>query len=189
MSEQLTYAPEIEAAMLGILWREPERLAVIKRELDPAVHFVQPALRWILEAMDLAYRELGTVDFASVIQVLRELGKLEEAGGLEGANEIWAEGDFLDSPVWQVTNKTQVLFDHYLGMLKSYAQSRQSCSTFHPFTSGKFQIFNNKLKCDLRDPDVIGQGRIAGRNYELKGWTRLTDSGEEFLQCQLYPKS
>src|ERR1700757_5192333 len=60
----LTYAPEIEAAMLGILWRQPERLAVIKRELDPTVHFVQPALRYLLEAIDLAYRELGAVDFA-----------------------------------------------------------------------------------------------------------------------------
>src|ERR1700756_1058313 len=103
------FAPEIENAFMGLVWRQPDRLADVKRQLDPAIHFIQPHLRWILEAIDLAYRELGTVDFASVIQVLRELGRFEDVGGLEGAKDVWMEGDFLCSPIWR-SEQTEKLF-------------------------------------------------------------------------------
>jgi hypothetical protein len=181
----MTFAPEIETAAIALCWREPERLAIVKRELDPAVHFIQPALRYLLEAIDLAWRELGTLDFACVIQVLRELGKLEEAGGLEGASDVWREGEFLDSPIWKA-GQTEKLLADYLELLKGYALSRQDCSAFHPFTGGKVTLWLNKVRRWENDPDFIGEARVAGRRYVAKAWN---SSDGEFLNIRLEPIS
>src|SRR4029077_15017363 len=64
------FAPEIEQALVSLCFYAPERIAVLKRELDVEVHFTRPELRNILEAIQLAYYELGQSDFASVITTL-----------------------------------------------------------------------------------------------------------------------
>jgi hypothetical protein len=37
------FAPEIEASVLSECWHEPDRLATLKREPDPTVHFTRPS--------------------------------------------------------------------------------------------------------------------------------------------------
>src|SRR5258707_731942 len=93
------FAPEIEQALVALCFQAPHRVATVYRELDPAVHITDQKLRFILEAIDLAYRELGLSDFASVIQILRELGHFKACGGLLGVNAVFEECRYgLSSP-------------------------------------------------------------------------------------------
>jgi hypothetical protein len=75
------WVPEIEQATVSILWHEPERVAEFLREIDPAVHLYQPSLRIILEAIGIAYGELNCADWATVVEVVRELGHFGNAAG------------------------------------------------------------------------------------------------------------
>jgi hypothetical protein len=180
------FAPEIETALIAIAWRQPARLALVKRELDPAIHFFQPHLRWLLEAIDLAHRELGTADFASVIQVLRELGRLEDAGGLPGVNAVYEAGEFLASLIWR-PEQTETLFALYLELLKTYAINRAADPPrpVYQFTGGKGTLEINKRRQKESDPDYLGEARVCGRSYLVRAWLTNDDS---FLNFQLEPK-
>src|SRR5260370_33717469 len=112
-------APEIEQALVALCFQAPHRVAVVYRELDPQIHITRPELRFILEAIDLAYRELGLSDFASVVQVLRELGHFEDCGGLLGVNAVFEEYRYgFSSP-----EAEEEIFTHYLQTLKTYAHN------------------------------------------------------------------
>ena len=83
------YAPEVEQALVGLIWQEPKLLERLLRELDPAIHFVQPHLRHILEAIRIGYAQLGAVDWCVVVQILREQKLLEQVGELQTLDELW----------------------------------------------------------------------------------------------------
>jgi hypothetical protein len=182
----LFFAPEIESGLIGLVWREPDRLGTLKRELDPALHFLQPHCRWLLEAIDLAYRELGTADFACVIQVLRELSRLEDVGGLEGANEIYKMAEFVDSPAWN-QKLSDRLFTHHLESLKTYAINRQEQPprSTYLFRSGKATLVPNKVKRSQNSADFIGEAWICGRWYVVGASLALDGS---FLNFRFEPK-
>jgi DnaB-like helicase N terminal domain len=162
------FAPEIEQSLVSLCFYAPQRIAVLKRELDPQVHFTRPELRHILEAIELAYRELGSSDFASVIQTLRELGHLEDCGGPAGVNAIFEEYRYgLSSP-----EALEEIFAHYIEMLKAYAQARsnQPPVNVYRFVRGDITLLPNKLKRSPSSPDFIGEGKVAGRFYRAAEW-------------------
>src|ERR1700747_2319123 len=136
------FAHEIETSMIALVWHALDYVAAIKRELDPMLHFTQPHLRHLLEAIELSYRELGVADFASVVQILRELGQFEACGGLLGINAIFEQSRYgFSSP-----EAEKEVFDHYLEMLKTYAVNRNMDppQKVYRFTGGKGTLSCNK---------------------------------------------
>jgi hypothetical protein len=174
------FAPEIEQSVVSLCFYAPERIAVLKRELDPNVHFTRPELRFVLAAIELAYRELGVNDFASVIQTLRELGRLEDCGGAPGVNQVFEEYRYgFSSPQAQ-----EEIFLHYLDMLKRYALARSSNTNLLFFNRGDLLLKPNKTKASPHSPDYIGNGKIAGKPY----CARAYQSKDGNLCVSLLPK-
>jgi hypothetical protein len=144
------------------------------------VHFTRPELRFILQAIELAYRELGSSDFASVIQTLRELKCLEDCGGAPGVNQVFEEYRYgFSSPKAQ-----QEIFDHYLDMLKRYAVARSSNTNLLFFNRGDLVLTLNKAKATPRSPDYIGIGKVAGKPYSATAY----QSKDGNLCVSLLPK-
>jgi hypothetical protein len=175
------FAPEIEQSLVSLCFYAPERIAVLKRKLNLDVHFTRPELRHILVAIELAYGELGMSDFASVIQTLRELGRLEDCGAPSGVNAIFEEYRYgFSSPQAQ-----EEIFAHYIEMLQAYAiarQSPQSLPVYH-FSGGKGTTVPNKLKRSERDPDETGAVLVAGKKYAVALWRN-----PEFTNFRLSPQ-
>jgi hypothetical protein len=117
------FSPQYEEATVSILWKQPERIAAFLRDFDPAVHLVQLHLRIILEAVNLSYGDHGEADWASVVQVIQEIGKLDEVGGLEGLNRVYSAKE--------ITPVTDKIYAHYLEALQTYAAHR-SIEPFAP---------------------------------------------------------
>jgi DnaB-like helicase N terminal domain len=161
------FAPEIEQSLVSLCFYAPERIAVLKRELDPQIHFTRPELRHILEAIELAYRELGAKgDFATVICVLRELGRLEDCGAVRGVNAIFEEYRYGFSSEQALAE----IFAHYIEMLKAYALGRQTAQPVFRFNRGDITLLPNKLKRSPSSPDFVGEGKVAGRFYRAAEW-------------------
>jgi DnaB-like helicase N terminal domain len=174
------FAPEIEQSLVSLCFYAPERIAVLKRELDPAVHFTRPELRFILQAIELAYRELGSSDFASVIQTLRELGRLADCGGAPGVNQVFEEYRYgFSSP-----KAEEEMFDHYVDMLKRYAIARRANTNLLYFNRGDLFLAPNKAKATPRSPDYIGNGKVAGKPYSATAY----QSKDGNLCVSLLPK-
>jgi hypothetical protein len=180
------FAPEIEAGLVSIAWHEPERLGTIYRELDPAIHITQPHLCWLLEAIDLAYRDLGCVNFEVVIQVLRETGHLEDCGELEGVNQVYG----LEEYGREDPGRNEKIFRHYLEMLKTYAVHRkmEPARLPHVFTSGSLVLHQNKVKTSQNSPEAIGEGKIAGRSYRTSMWIQTDEHGQKIFKVSLMPE-
>jgi DnaB-like helicase N terminal domain len=189
MTEPLStfqFAPEIEQSMVSLCFYAPERIATLKRELDPQVHFTRPELRYILEAIELAYRELGSRDFASVIQTLRELSRLEACGGPSGVNSVFEEYRYgFSSPEAQ-----EEIFAHYIEILKAYAQARsnQPPVNVYRFLRGDITLVKNKTHVSDRSPDWIGEGKVAGRPYRASAFSHQDKNGQSVLAISLCPK-
>jgi DnaB-like helicase N terminal domain len=174
------FAPEIEQSMVSMCFYAPERIAVLKRELDPQVHFTRPELRHILEAIELAYGERGESDFASVITTLRELGHLADCGGARGVNQVFEEYRYgFSSPQAQ-----EEIFDHYIDMLKRYAVARAANSKLLFFNRGDLVLAPNKAKGSPRSPDYTGNGKVAGKPYSATAY----QSKDGNLCVSLLPK-
>jgi hypothetical protein len=160
------FAPEIEQSLLSLCFYAPERIAMLKRELDPQIHFSRPELRHILEAIELCYGELGMRDFASVIQTLRELKTLEACGGVAQVNAIFEEYRYgLSSE-----QALEEIFAHYIELLKAYALGRQTAQPVFRFNRGDITLLPNKLKRSPSSPDFVGEGKVAGRFYRAAEW-------------------
>jgi hypothetical protein len=177
--EQQTFlfAPEIEQSLVSMCWHEPERVALVYRELNPAVHLVQPHLRMVLEAINIAYGQLGCADWATVVQVVRESGQFEECGGLEGLNALYdcrAYGRDLA--------RDQVIFDDYVQMLKEYALNRaqEPPRPADYFTGGKGTLYPNKVRKSPQSADFIGTAVVAGKHYEVQLWVTTDGSFVNF---------
>jgi hypothetical protein len=174
------FAPEIEQSMVSLCFYAPERIATLKRELDPKVHFTDPKLRYILEAIELAYRELLASDFATVIQTLRELGRLDDCAGPAGVNQVFEHYRYgFSSPKAQ-----EEIFDHYVDMLKRYAVARSSNTSLLFFNRGDLVLTLNKAKATTRSPDYIGNGKVAGKPYSATAY----QSKDGNLCVSLLPK-
>jgi hypothetical protein len=179
-SATFQFAPEIEQSLVSLCFYAPERIAVLKRKLDPAVHFSRPELRHILEAIELAWGELGERDFVSVIQVLRELGRLEDCGGAPGVNQVFEQYRYgFSSP-----KAEEEIFDHYVDMLKRYAIARSANSNVLFFNRGDLFLAPNKVKASPRSPDYIGNGKVAGKPYSATAY----QSKDGNLCVSLLPK-
>jgi DnaB helicase-like protein len=172
------YAPELERAIVSLCWHRPENLPKVLQALDPAVHLKEPHLRLILEAINLVYRELGATDWATVIDYLRQQGKLAECGELVGLDEIYR------------LEPCPALLSYYIELLKDYGALREGAPLAPTlrFNGGQGQIFNNKAKKTQREPDVIGVVAIASKAYELKGWMATDSLGQVFIQTRFYPR-
>jgi hypothetical protein len=174
------FAPEIEQSLVSLCFYAPERIGVLKRELDFSLHFTRPELRLILQAIELTYRELGASDFASVIQTLRELKCLEDCGSAAGVNQVFEEYRYgFSSPQAQ-----QEIFDHYVDMLKRYAVARSSNTNLLYFNRGELLLTPNKAKTSPRSPDYIGNGKVAGKPYSATAY----QSKDGNLCVSLLPK-
>jgi hypothetical protein len=179
------FAAEIELCTVSLLWHEPERCALFYRELDPAVHILQRHLRLIAEAIKLAYAELNSADWATVIECIRELGYLEEVGKLEGLNAVYEAMQYRGS-----RENTDAIFSHYIECLKEYARARKSDPPrpVHMLTAGKLCMRENKNKRSSASPDSVGEGRIAGHPYQARGWRKTASDGQPFYDITLDPK-
>jgi len=164
------FANEIEQSVISILWHEPDRLGGFCREIDPGVHLSQPHLRIILHALDLAYRELNSCDFAIIVQVVGELGLFEEVGGREGLNRVFAIHEHRSS-----RENIDAIFAHYVNMLKAYALGRSNHTPIYRFNRGDICLVQNLNKHGPNSPDLLGQGRIAGRAYRAIGFHQLSN--------------
>jgi hypothetical protein len=173
------YAAEIERAMVSLLWHEPERCSQFFQQLDPALHLREPRSRIIAKAINLAFGELGTTDWATVIQVVRELGQYEECGGAEGLNEIYVAKAFRSSK-----EASDLLFAHYMEMLKTYAKARASKEDFPVarFVGGSGQLSPNKNKRYDSNPDFLGTIKITGHLYRAAAWL-----GTDGIRLKLLP--
>jgi hypothetical protein len=169
----LLFAPEIELATVSILWHEPDRLPEFLRTIDLALHFQQPHLRIIIEAISLSYAELAVSDFATVVQTVRELGGFAECGGLEGLNQVYSAHEPVQAidPEYAAILKQQidVIFADYLDLLGRYAITRQldPPRPVYRFSSGRGTAYRNKVKRARRDPDFRGEAIVRGRHYAL----------------------
>jgi hypothetical protein len=186
----LLFAPEIEASLVSMCWHEPERVALVYRQLDPAIHLVQPHLRLVLEAINIAYGQLGSADWASVVQVVREGGQFEECGGLEGLNALYDLRAYGRDQA-----RDEVIFSDYLQMLKHYARNRaqEPPRKADYFTGGHLDFYLHKAndpakEPGLGNPDLIGEGKVAGKIYLGSAWTERDAKGQKFLKIRLMPK-
>jgi hypothetical protein len=150
-------APEIELALVAGLWHEPFRLAPTLRWLDLDAHLSQPYLRLVTHALARCYSELGAADFATVVTCLRQLGQLDECGGVQSLDAIYEAR-------WYAP-----LFDLYGQFLRSTALRRQGeLQALPPFFSGGIgRLTLNKVG---QSPHYIGSARIAGHSYRISGW-------------------
>jgi hypothetical protein len=188
MDEPTTFlfAHDVEEALVSLCFAAPERIAVLKRELDPKVHITRPELCQILEAIDLSYRELGASDFASLICVLRELGQLENCGGKAGVIDV------LERYRYGFASKEveQAIFSHYIEMLRAYARARANKPPVpaYRFNRGDLVLVKNKAKTHERCPDFIGEGKVAGHPYRASAYSNCDQHGQSVLCISLCPK-
>jgi hypothetical protein len=158
------FAPEIEEAAVSILWHEPDRLGVFLREIDPLAHITQPHIRIILEAIDLAWRQLGTTDFETIGQIITELAKLEEVGGKDALNRIYGIHLYRSN-----RENIDAIFAHYTDMLKKYAEARKTDppTRVYRFTGGYGTVIRKKAKVGRTD-HFWGESIINGRHYRTR---------------------
>jgi hypothetical protein len=180
------FAPEIEQSVVSLLWHEPERLAGFYRDFDLGLHIGQIHLHIILDAINQAYGELGTTDFATVAQIVRELGKLTTIGGLDGLNQVYTAQLYGRED----RSRTDKIWTEYLRLLRYYAQNRKQDPPRQTdfFTKGWLKLYPNKTKYSELSPDATGTGKIAGRTYLATARLELDPLGEEFFNISLILK-
>lgn len=175
------YSPEVEEALVTLVWHKPELLPYVLRQISPPVHIFQEHLRFILEAIQLSQDLLNATDFATVVQALREDGHFEACGELVGLDAIY--GRSWDSVI-QADNAKPIL-DYYIELLKLYASKREERNPSYivVFSGGKGTINFNKAKTGEKEPDYVGTALIRGRKYKVAAWTT---KDQESIHCYFY---
>jgi len=123
ISDTLSWAEEVERALLAILWWHPLLIGLVRRELDPSIHLTLPKHRYILEAIEIAFREIGDVTWETVVQVILEIPKaFDECGGKEGLNEVYTDqGHYPSGP-----RNPEPIVAEYIRFLKACAIQQES---------------------------------------------------------------
>lgn len=168
------YSPEVEEALVTLVWHKSELLGRVLQQIDPSVHIMQDHLRFILEAIQLSQDMYGATDFATVVQALRDDNRFEACGELLGLDAIFNRNYGYES-----------LLSYYIELLKTYAAKRQTGSS-EPvviFSGGKGTLHLNKDKDNDKDPDYIGQAFIRARKYKWIGWISRDNQA---IHCSLY---
>lgn len=158
------YSEEIETGTVSLLWHYPEWLASFLREHDPQLVFFCPHLRWVLEAIGLSYGELGLADWATVVQVVRELERYEDCGGHDGLNAVYSA----KLPVAAELDRR--CFKQYADLLARLAQARAHQVRLYRFVRGDFLLEPNQLKRGPGGPDYLGSGKFCGRTCRVLGY-------------------
>src|SRR6202008_4990366 len=152
------FAPEIERNTVSILWRQPEYLPLFLRRINPAIHIRQLHLRIIIEAINTVYGDFGCADWALVDQCVRELGQLDECGGLEELSALYA--------AYEPGAYTEKIFSDYLGLLETYARAVKEEFPVARFTGGTGTLYPN-IKRREGDPAFVGEMKIGGKFYSV----------------------
>jgi hypothetical protein len=172
------FAPEIETNAVSILWRRPEWLPEFLQRFNPEIHIQQPHLRTIIEAINIVYGDLGVSDFAAVTQCVRELGRFEDCGGLDGLNAVYL--------AHEPTEHTRAVYRHYLEMLETYAKARGSDHAFPVarFSGGDGVLTPNRIQRRDTEPAFLGEFKVAGKSYRAGAY--LGELGS--LKIRMLPK-
>jgi hypothetical protein len=128
-----------------------------------------PKHRYVLEAIEIAYREIGDVSWATVVRVICEIpGAFGECGAKEGLNEVFTdEGHY---PCGDC-NPEPILKDH-IRFLKACAIQRGIDPTkpVPHYTVGWGILRRNKLAISSQHPVATGNGNFLGHCLRLAGW-------------------
>lgn len=153
------FSPEIEDSLLSLLWHKPERMSDFLKECDPRVHLLQVHCQIMTEAINLTYADHGNATWANVVQTVREMGRMDEMGGLEGLNRIYS--------IHEPTEHSNMFIDDYIKSLKEYANNRHQATPLETFisTGGIGTLDRNKCKTKVWQPDYIGEMRVRGFKY------------------------
>jgi DnaB helicase-like protein len=173
------FAHQIEQALLAAVFRVPERISAVKQQLDVERCIIDPVLRHIFEAIDLAYTHHSDADFATVIQILGEFDRLEACGGVEHVSELFEQYAWgFSSP-----EAAEKIIAHYIEMLRTYALGREEGKPVFKFNRIDVQLKPNKLKRSESAPDYIGSGMVAGKLYRAAAW-----KSEDGISVSLTPQ-
>jgi hypothetical protein len=117
---QLHYAPEVEKAIVSLLWNHPHLIELATLPpFDPETHIVEFPLRVLLDQIATVFRVGGSADFALVVTALREIRMLEECGGIPGVNSVYDYNRYFFS------RDPETLLQDYLRELAAYAEQRK----------------------------------------------------------------
>jgi hypothetical protein len=167
---------EIEAALVSLCWAEPAHLGKVLQKLDPEQHITQPHLRLLLQALYECYTQCSDCDWSVIVQWLRDHRSLEEFGDIHGLELIYARPGY------------NSLLSCYIEILRDFAAHREALPGVYPhFFSGGKAYLKNHPKRTPQEPDLLGQGLIAGQNYVLRGWISNPQQPRE-ISLRFYPR-
>jgi hypothetical protein len=170
ISETFVYCNEQERALICLLWWNPRFIPVAQRELDFGQHFVCPARRAVLEALTFAYSQFGDASWGTVVEIVRQLGLNDEAGGLDNLNSILTDrGRFPEGPP---KHNLDLFLNEYIRAVKAYALGRGANPFTAPtyYTDGSGVLRRNKLAHQPSDPVCAGPIRVLGHSFTTAGW-------------------
>lgn len=180
-AETCYFAPEIERSLVSILWHHPRFIDFVHLSLDSDIHFLDPALRTVLEMLSVVYWQIGALDWASVVHALREINAIDQCGGLDGLNNIYTDNGHYP----EGRTDPEPFVREYIQLLSDYAIQRQADPTkaVFRFTGGRGTIVPNRMARRENDPAYVGEAWVRGRRYRIRGWTN--DDG---LAISFYPE-
>lgn len=173
------FSTEIEEAAVSMLWRNKDYCAQFLRDCNPLTHLQSPPLRTLVHAINLSQSELGATDFAGVVQTVRELGAMDELGGLDELNRIYA--------IVEPTHCSSQLFPEYVRLLKMYADNRAitPLKPLYAFTGGQGRAYINLDKTKGKYiPDYSGPVQFQGQIYKIS--LNVAQKGE-FVNVRIEP--
>jgi hypothetical protein len=170
LSLTLRHTVEVERSVVSICWHYPEYLGVVQQKLNPKTHFTVPAYRIVLEALQLQNEKCGAADWAGVLEVVCELGGLEECGGLEGLNDIFT--DHNRNPEGPRADLAEPILSDHVRFLKEAAIQRGVDPTqpVRHYTSGRGFLQKNKAATKPTHPTAVGEAYVLGHKFKLLGW-------------------
>lgn len=162
MDERHTFlfSPEIEDSLLSLLWHKPERMEDFLKQCDPRTHLLQLHCQILTEAIQLTYAHHENATWANTVQTVREMGRIDEFGGLDGLNRIYS--------IHEPTEFSNQFIDDYIRSIKEYANNRAqvppqgTCLS----TGGIGTLDRNKCKKYEWQPDFVGEMRVRGFRYQ-----------------------
>ena len=171
---QLYYAPEVEEALVTLLWHRPDFIPWTCRTLNPGFHISSPALRHLLGAILICYSEMGVTDWATVVDCLRDQKLLAECGGLLELDRLYSHPGY------------EALLDYYVRLLQEYATHRKAFPGIPPshWAGGSATLLPNHAKRKETDPDFIAATRIGGKVFTICGWSEPIKG---CLKLRFYP--